>query len=629
MSAFIHGEVNWLARPEVVTANVKMMINAVDHYPWTSTSIGEVSSHPSCVIGVQRTFERLEQGFDLPGGDALVADLQVHGRMDLVSQLEMSPPGTRGMSDEALVARAYRRWGLNFAERILGEGAFALWDASEQRLICWRDAAGVRPLYFHQAHGRQFVFSSDLQSLASHPATPSILDIAYANAFLRDEQFQHPTRTLIKGVSKLPAAHILVVDRDGIHLRRYWDPGRTVERGDARDGDSAEELLALLRLSISDRLSSQDDAVGAHLSGGLDSSSVALTAAGLLQSRGRELGAFSWAPPREVVPTIDRDERDLVDAAAQFGGLHPRYTRLSPADVVDVAYRDVALRPRATLNFEVATSRNAVDSGASTIFSGWGGDEMIAFNGRGYFADLARRGRLLTVRRELYQRSLIQGGSLRGAWKARVAMPLLPVWALRNGPNEPPPLPAELRPEFARILASVEPLEHNFPRERPGVHRMQTSLLEFGHLQYRMESWAAHGASLGLVYTFPLLDRRLMEFALSLPGRMFFRDGWKRWLYRTAMKEVLPEVVRWNPKKYDDAAGHHLRNVLLEPADIYREPLLEHQDSPLVDIGVLLAEQDSQQQILSSPNSNGDGSGSLSSPVGGGAWLAFTRMRPA
>ena len=628
MSAFIHGEVNWTERPRTVGANVQRMLDAVAHYPWASTSIEEVSAHPvSYVTGIQRNLRTVDQRVDRPGHEPAVhitADLHLHGRDELVAQLGISSGEALPMSDEALVILAYRRWGVRCAERIVGEGAFALWDASEQRLICWRDAAAVRPLYYYHVPGRRFVFSSDLQSIAAHPATPSTLDLPYTSAFLRDEQFQHPTRTLIQGVRKVDPAHILIFDRGGVHLRRYWDPASIAERADADDGECVEELRALVRRSISDRLPSSGKGVGAHLSGGLDSSSVALVVAALLEDRGHELSAFSWAPPRDVVPTIERDERDLVEAAARFVAIRPRYTHLRPNDVVDVAYRDVALRPRATLNFEVATSRDAADAGVRTIFSGWGGDEVIAFNGRGYFADLARRGRLVTVQRELRLRSRIHGGSLRGAWKARVVMPLLPDRAFRNGSEELPPLPAELRPEFARVLATVEPLEQPFPRERPGVHRMQESLLRFGHLQYRMESWAAHGAALGLIYTFPLLDRRIMEFALGLPGHMYFRDGWKRWLYRTAMEGILPDLVRWNPKKYDDAAAHQLRNVLLEATDLYREPLLGRQDNPLVDVKVLLAEQDRQQQLRSLPSS---GSSSPPSPIGGGAWLAFTGLK--
>jgi asparagine synthase (glutamine-hydrolysing) len=631
MSAFIHGEVNWAERPEVVDHNVRRMLDAVSHYPWASTSIDYVSADAvCCVMGVQRHLPTAASRRDLPREEPtvrIVADLNLHARGELESQLGISPAEGRSLSAEALVLRAYRRWGLRCADRLWADGAFALWDASAQRLICWRDTAGVRPLYYHHVPGRRFVISSDLQSIAAHPAVPSTLDLPYTRAFLADEGFQHPVRTLIEGVRKLPPAHILVFDRAGVHLQRYWDPASVVERVNSEDGECIDELRALLRQSISSRLPSAGEGVGAHLSGGLDSSSVALVTAALLDGRGHDLSAFSWAPSRVAVPQVEGDERDLAEAVSQFGAVRLRYTCLRPMDVVDVSYRDVALRPRATLSFEVATSRLAGDVGVQTMFSGWGGDELIAFNGRGYFADLARHGRLATIQRELRLRSRIQGGSLRGAWKARVLLPLLPDMALRQGPREPPRLPAELRPEFARVLAAVEPLDHAYPRERPGVRRMQVSLLEFGHLQYRMESWAAHGAALGLTYTFPLLDRRIMEFALSLPGRMFFRDGWKRWLYRTAMEGILPDVVRWNPKKFDNAAAHQLRSVLLEPAGVYREPLLERQDNPLVDVGILLAEQDRQQQLQSSPD--GPPSPPPSLPVGRAAWLAFTRLQPA
>jgi asparagine synthase (glutamine-hydrolysing) len=600
------------------------MAHAVQHYPWASTSINDASADDfSCVLGVQRSGRR----DDLPEQDdtfPIAADLQLHGRDVLESQLGMSASEALPLSDEALVQRAYQLWGVGSGERILGEGAFALWDAAAQRLVCWRDAAGVRPLYYHHVQGRRLVISSDLQSMASHPAVPSTLDLAYTRALLAEGSFQHPVRTLLTGVQKLPAGHLLLFDRGGLRIQRYWDPSGIVERKQADDGDYVEELRALLGQAVSSRLPNQGG-IGAHLSGGLDSSSVALIGAGLLDARGQKLTAFSWAPPRDVVPDVEGDERDLAEAASGFGAIPLQYTLLQPSDVAAYSYRDVALRPRSTLNFEIATSRQAREAGVQTMLSGWGGDELIAFNGRGYFAQLALRGRFATIQRELRLRSQIHGGNLRGPWKARVLRPLLPdrVLGLKS---EWPPLPAELRPEFASLLAAVEPLDHAYPRERPGVRRMQVSLLEFGHLQYRMESWAAHGAAIGLRYSFPLLDRRVMEFALSLPGRMFFHEGWKRWLYRTAMEGVLPDVVRWNPQKFDNAAEYQLRNVLGNRADEYRNPLLERKDSPLVDVSVLLAEQERQWRL---PDASG---GSLaapdSAPVGGGAWLAFTRLSP-
>lgn len=629
MSGFIHGEVSWVEPTHEVDMNVQKMMSAVGHYPWSDTSIREMSAQGlACVMGTQTmSREAPHHGQGEKSSFSVAADLQLHARDELVSRLDLSRDEAATATDEELVVRAYQSWGSGFAERLLGEGVLALWDGSENRLVCWRDAAGVRPLYYFYVPEQRFVFSSDLQSLVAHPASTGHLDLEYANAFLRNGQFQHPTRTMVKGVRKVPSAHVAIVDRTGIHLRRYWDPGLVAERSGFDDDAVAEELVELLHKAIRDRLPRSGEGVGAHLSGGLDSSSIALKAAGLVRSQGHELSAFSWAPPRDVVPSIQRDERDLVEAAARFGAIRPRFTQLIPGDVVEVFYRDVALRPRATLNFEVATSRNAVAAGVGTVLSGWGGDEMIAFNGRGYFADLARHGRLLRVQREFKLRSKIQGGgSLLGAWKSRVFLPLVPERFMSDESARRSPLPGEIRPEFAQLLASSEQLKHPVPRERPGIHRMQVSLFEFGHLQYRMESWAAHGAGIGLTYSFPLLDRRIMEFALSLPGAMFFRDGWKRWLYRRAMDGVLPNVVRWNPHKYDDVAEAHLSNLLLEAAPEYLEPLRERLDNPLIDVGMVMAEQERQRRLRSSASTSTTET-TPSPPIGGGTWLAFTRLR--
>ncbi|WP_432557733.1 asparagine synthase-related protein [Granulicoccus sp. GXG6511] len=256
----------------------------------------------------------------------------------------------------------------------------------------------------------------------------------------------------------------------------------------------------------------------------------------------------------------------------------------------------------------MATSRQAVVSGVRTMLSGWGGDEAIAFNGRGYFAELARRGDLSTVHREFRLRQRIHGGTLRGAWKHRVVWPLLPDTLVYRR-REPVPVPKYFQPDFAELLTAVDPLEPRPIREFVGVRRVQAALLRRGHLPARMESWAAHGASLGLTYKFPLLDRRVLDFALSLPGRMFFRNGWKRWLYRTAMKGVLPDSLSWNPSKYDNAAIHQMKAVLREPTLAYRDPLMGRLDNPYIDIHQMLASLDR-----------------VGNQIGSGVWLAFTQL---
>ena len=335
------------------------------------------------------------------------------------------------------------------------------------------------------------------------------------------------------------------------------------------------------------------------------------------------LSAFSWAPPQDVVSAVAERRTRPVE---RFRGGSIRLS--TPSAASDSRRSTTATSRFGQGGAELRRSRRA-GRPSTPVYerSSPAGEETSDCVQRpGLLRRSRSHGRLPTIHRELRLRSRIHGGSLRGAWKSRVLQPLLPDAALRHRSNPPPALPAELRPDSrcARRRRGAGP---PVSTGRPGVRRMQVSLLEFGHLQYRMESWASHGAALGLTYAFPLLDRRITEFALSLPRRMYFRDGWKRWLYRTAMDGILPDVVRWNPKKFDNAAAHQLRSVLLEPAAVYREPLLERPRQPARRRRRRSGRAGPPAATASSPD--GPPSTSPSSPIGPAPWLAFTALQPA
>jgi asparagine synthase (glutamine-hydrolysing) len=124
---------------------------------------------------------------------------------------------------------------------------------------------------------------------------------------------------------------------------------------------------------------------------------------------------------------------------------------------------------------------------------------------------------------------------------------------------------------------------------------MQIFLLQYGHLSYRMESWASHGATLGLTYTYPLLDRRLVEFALSIPNHLFFKNGWKRYLYRTAMQGILPESLCWQKTKEDTAMMQGSRASYKAAESGQRSELLARADNPYLDVEKLQAAIDAEQ----------------------------------
>jgi asparagine synthase (glutamine-hydrolysing) len=605
----IYGSIIITHPPEPVETenqNVVRMMAALGAYPWEAKALrnwtgvsgyGAIATHASTENSAPH---RLPDA----GGLIIAADARLDNRPELCVELGINAAEQASLDDAELILRAYRQWDTNCVPHLLGDFAFALWDETVGRLFCARDYVGVRPFYYHYAPGSgRFAFASDLLALAAHPDVPLQLNLASIAAALEmaGGQLFHLEHTFYRGIEKLPPAHCLTLDADGLRCWAYWQPGQTSERRYPDEQEYNEEMLQLLQVSVACRVASPHP-VGAHISGGLDSSSVAVLAHRILKSQGRSVTGFSWAPPlpENLADLYPGDERKLVEEARQAEDFPVRYTRLTPAHVLAYTRRDVTLQPTASLQFELAASTDAASLGIRTMLSGWGGDELLAFNGRGYFSDLLRRGHWLTLQRELSQRHQLHGGS--AVWKQWILsgiFPFLPITLLRLlQPEQYPPsqsLPACLRPDFAASLVCVEPLTIPKAREHPGVRRMQIALLKHGHLSYRMESWASHGATLGLAYAFPLLDRRLVEFALSIPDYFFFKNGWKRYLYRTAMAGILPDNLRWQKIKEDPAMYKSLNIVRKEVAEQLRAELLARVDNPYVDVKQIAAALESQE----------------------------------
>ena len=119
------------------------------------------------------------------------------------------------------------------------------------------------------------------------------------------------------------------------------------------------------------------------------------------------------------------------------------------------------------------------------------------------------------------------------------------------------PIPLVLEPGLRARLQQAEKLpapDFQSPRQK-GVRVFQQALLANGHITDRLEGWAMFGARSGIQYLYPLLDRQLVEFSLGLPPGMYVRDGWSRWIFRQAMRDILPPETCWEKDKADPAVA--------------------------------------------------------------------------
>lgn len=518
----------------------------------------------------------------------LVADARLDGRPELCTVLEVPVAERAGVTDEELLLRAYERWGVGCAEHLLGDYAFAVWDAGARRLFVARDHIGARPLFYWHSD-REFAFATDLPALLAIPGVRRELDEAEVGRLLLSVgvSVHDNVHTFYRGVRKVPFGHRVTVDERGLQVARYWHPERAAEVRLAGLDEYVEQLLALLERAVGDRLRTRLG-VGAHLSGGLDSSSVAVLAARWLRQRGEASPAvFSWSPPPGARP--EETEHRRIMAICQQEGLTPTYLEPEAEDVGWMAAVDISVRPALTMERERSVQRRAAAQGIGLMLSGWGGDEGVSFNGRGLAAGYLVRGEW---------RALAGCLGLAGAWGRprqvwrglraffmEAVLPTLPdyLWE-RLSYREARRLGGEpfIRQDFAARIRLHLRTDVPRVREVPGSRNCQMALYHHGHVTARMESWAAYGAEEGLTYAYPLTDRRVLEFAYGVPPALHKKPGQGRQLYRHVTSRLFPTAVPWDSVKQDPALAEHQRQRLeMEAVALPQESL--SQPNPWVD----------------------------------------------
>jgi len=177
-------------------------------------------------------------------------------------------------SDTEILPHLYEEYGEAMLDEINGMFAFVLWDKRKQKLLIARDKFGEKPLYYGVFDGK-LIFASEPKVLLANLSVKAEINLDSLRQYLSFDYVPAPN-SIYKGISKLPAAHFLTVERGEIKTRRYWNltwqkPGR--EQGRTLES-SAEELRELLADAVRMRLVA-DVPLGILLSGGVDSSTVA------------------------------------------------------------------------------------------------------------------------------------------------------------------------------------------------------------------------------------------------------------------------------------------------------------------------------------------------------------------
>jgi asparagine synthase (glutamine-hydrolysing) len=533
----------------VAADTVAAMTEAIDHrgpdgeWTWREGRVG---------LGHQRfeTTPEAEHAGSPPerDGRVLTFDGRIDNREELLSALDVAgPPGT--VADADLVLAAYEQWGENCPERLIGAFAFAIRD-SDGRLFAARDHVGLRPFYYYRGENR-FLFGSELKALWAAGGVPRRLDeIRLSNHLARE--YQSDERTFFEEVKRLPPAHVLVADDDGVETTEYWalDPDRTIDL--ETDEAYAERFRELFFEAVECRLRAKGP-IGSMLSGGLDSSSIVSTADELRED-GDSGPLYTYSAVFDEEELSSSDEREYINAVHEKCSVTPRFFRGDQrdplGDLETILYHSES--PELGNNFYLHWNvhRAASEDGIRVLLDGTGGDQVLS-HGMGYLPELAAGGRWLTLASEIHGFIEKPGYNFdpRNILWERTLAPLLPS-AVRKGAMK------VRNDEFRDVVnpaLSPDFLERTDARERlfDSVATKPTTVREQHHSQIRsntvvslLERLNKTTKAFGVEPRYPFFDRRLMEFCLAVPADQKMQQGLTRNILRNAMNGVLPREVQ-------------------------------------------------------------------------------------
>ncbi|MBD9362441.1 asparagine synthase-related protein [Methylomonas fluvii] len=483
-----------------------------------------------------------QQPFEIACGDngmLLADDCRLDEPAELARMLGVSS------NDNLLLTMLLQRGEAGLPE-LLGDFAFAVWDPLSQSLLCVRDAMGIRPLFVTKKQGPDFAFASLPRALhAGGFATRRLDETQFARDLLNS--YPEPERTLFEDIARLAPGHSLRISSQGRCEQVYWklEPGLAGSHT-CTSQSAAEALRVEIERAVRCRLPAQGP-VAAHLSGGLDSSAISILAARMLRSEGRPLLAYSFLSShpdaedeRPFVESVLRQEPDI--------DWTPLTVEDWPAFFLPQMDCDQLL-PNDTRNLDIRVCADAAGRGAQMLLSGWGGDEGATFNGRGALAEALLHGQWPYLANEFRAFQHTRGLSLYALLKSEVISYIVP--------HELKRLKSRLRKDKRHVPSCLAALlQAEFSGEwheniilGPNAALNRWRLLGSPHLSRRAEKWALMGARQGLAVGFPMLDRRVVELAVSLPSKLFQREGRRRRIFRDAMAGVLPDKIRWRDQK--------------------------------------------------------------------------------
>ena len=472
----------------------------------------------------------------------------------------------RGHSDTETLLKAFEIWGIaKTIKRVDGMFAIAVWDRLKSELYLVRDRLGEKPLYYGWQNG-VFMFASELKALKAHPGFEGVISEDALFAQMQHNYIPGP-QSIYKNIYKLEPSSIVLIDVDGrkVKSEKYWclDAGGA-NSNNLDDLGSKRQLEALLLGSINQQVIS-DVQVGAFLSGGVDSSLIAALMQSVSKmpiktfSIGFQEDKFNEAPyAKAIAKNLGAEHTELYVSAFDALDVIPRI----PA-VFDEPFSDPSQIPSYLL---AKMTRQHVN----VALSGDGGDELFGGYSR------------YEIAYKIWKRIKNIPLAPRQGISQLIELVPVPIWNVIAAPinfkGERFKNPGDKLLKFSSLLAHKNPMEmylqlisdwrasdqlvmgaasispylasstkkielHEY---RDAMARLDISTYLTDNILVKVDRTAMANS---LETRVPILNHRVVDFAMSLPDGMKYRNGVNKWLLRELLYDYLPRRLVDRPKQ--------------------------------------------------------------------------------
>ncbi len=481
-------------------------------------------------------------------GSHIVFNGEIYNYLELKQQLEDNGVEFRTKSDTEVLLELIARQGAGSITKLNGMFGFVLYNEEKQELLAVRDRIGIKPLYYMET--KEFIaISSEIK-----PLLPLLDDITINEGivydFLQRKRVEHTYSTFFNGIHQVPPGHYLTVRNSILHIHQWYNLEDAVSKTQNDEDFSKrteighiEEIKRRFRRSIELRLRS-DVPVGSCLSGGIDSSSIVVTASGMIDDEHRE----NFQTYSAVFGNwYAKDERRYIESIINSCGIIGHFTTPTPERLSRnfnefITYQEEPVTGASPFS-QYCVMELAKAHGAKVLLDGQGADEILAgydYMAGYYLAELLFKGNFLTFLKEL----LAQIRRKNSFFIRTFLSHFMPSWFQRFVYSRKSRL---MRKEFWKNFREREVLKPVIPRPPS----LRVALIEYvtKNIQHLLKWEDRNSMAFSIETRIPFLDPDLMEYVLALPPKYAIRNGVTKWILRKALSNELPPLVRFRTDK--------------------------------------------------------------------------------